>query len=38
MVSKGKKFVRDPKKEPYGMVAVFEDFYGKLWDFLEPNH
>jgi catechol 2,3-dioxygenase-like lactoylglutathione lyase family enzyme len=29
MVSKGIKFVREPKKESYGMVAVFEDLYGK---------
>ena len=30
-------FVRPPKQEPYGMVAVFEDLYGNLWDLLEPN-
>jgi catechol 2,3-dioxygenase-like lactoylglutathione lyase family enzyme len=35
MVSKGIKFVREPKKEPYGMVAVFEDLYGNLWDLLQ---
>ncbi len=34
MVSKGIKFVREPKKEPYGTVAVFEDLYGNLWDLL----
>ncbi len=38
MVSKGIKFVRDPKKEPYGTVAVFEDLYGNLWDLLELKH
>ena len=37
MVSKGIKFVRGPKKESYGMVAVFEDLYGNLWDLLELN-
>lgn len=37
MVSKGVKFVREPKREPYGMVAVFEDLYGNLWDLLELN-
>lgn len=37
MISKGIKFVREPKKEPYGMVAVFEDLYGNLWDLLELN-
>ena len=29
-------FVRPPKQEPYGMVAVFQDVYGNLWDLLEP--
>lgn len=37
MVSKGIKFVREPKKESYGMAAVFEDLYGNLWDLLEIN-
>jgi catechol 2,3-dioxygenase-like lactoylglutathione lyase family enzyme len=37
MVSKGIKFVREPKREAYGMVAVFEDLYGNLWDLLELN-
>lgn len=35
MVSKGIKFVREPKKESYGTVAVFEDLYGNLWDLLQ---
>src|SRR5262245_43055238 len=30
--AKGVVFVREPKEEGYGMVAVFEDLYGKLWD------
>jgi len=30
-------FVREPKKEPYGTVAVFRDLYGNLWDLLEPS-
>jgi len=29
-------FVREPKEEPYGTVAVFEDLYGNLWDLIEP--
>jgi len=29
------KFVRGPKKQPYGTVAVFEDLYGNLWDLIE---
>ncbi len=35
MVSKGIKFVREPKSEPYGIVAVFEDLYGNLWDLVQ---
>lgn len=37
MIAKGIKFVRDPKEQAYGMVAVFEDLYGNLWDLLELN-
>ncbi len=37
MISRGIKFVREPKKQEYGMVAVFEDLYGNLWDLLELN-
>ena len=32
----GIKFVREPKQEEYGTVAVFEDLYGNLWDLFEP--
>jgi catechol 2,3-dioxygenase-like lactoylglutathione lyase family enzyme len=35
MICRGIKFVRDPKQEIYGTVAVFEDLYGNLWDLLE---
>src|SRR5882757_8487106 len=37
MLSKGIKFVRPPKEEAYGLVAVFEDLYGNLWDLLQIN-
>ena len=37
MLSKGIKFVRPPKEETYGLVAVFEDLYGNLWDLLQLN-
>ena len=37
MVSLGIKFVRPPKEAAYGMVAVFEDLYGNLWDLLQLN-
>lgn len=36
IVDRGVKFIRKPKTEPYGTVAVFEDLYGNLWDLLEP--
>lgn len=35
MISKGVEFVRAPKEQPYGTVAVFRDLYGNLWDLLE---
>jgi len=35
MTGKGVKFVREPKEEEYGTVAVFEDLYGKKWDLLQ---
>ena len=35
-VNKGINFLREPVKEPYGTVAVFEDLYGNLWDLIEP--
>jgi catechol 2,3-dioxygenase-like lactoylglutathione lyase family enzyme len=35
LTSLGIKFVREPRSESYGMVAVFEDLYGNLWDLLE---
>jgi catechol 2,3-dioxygenase-like lactoylglutathione lyase family enzyme len=35
--ARGVKFVREPKEEPYGTVAVFEDLYGNLWDLLQPK-
>jgi len=37
MVARGIKFIREPKREAYGTVAVFEDLYGNLWDLLELN-
>jgi catechol 2,3-dioxygenase-like lactoylglutathione lyase family enzyme len=37
MIAKGIKFVREPKKADYGIVAVFEDLYGNLWDLLQLN-
>jgi catechol 2,3-dioxygenase-like lactoylglutathione lyase family enzyme len=33
--AKGVLFVREPKQEPYGTVAVFKDLYGNLWDLVQ---
>ncbi len=35
MMQKGINFIRPPKTEEYGTVAVFEDLYGNLWDLIE---
>ena len=35
MTAAGVTFVRPPRDEPYGTVAVFEDLYGNLWDLVE---
>jgi len=35
MRASGIKFIREPKEAPYGMVAVFEDLYGNLWDLIQ---
>ena len=35
MTARNVKFIRPPKEEPYGTVAVFEDLYGNLWDLLQ---
>lgn len=32
----GIEFVRPPRQEAYGTVAVFKDLYGNLWDLLQP--
>jgi catechol 2,3-dioxygenase-like lactoylglutathione lyase family enzyme len=37
MKGKGVNFVREPKEEEYGTVAVFEDLYGNRWDLLQPK-
>jgi catechol 2,3-dioxygenase-like lactoylglutathione lyase family enzyme len=33
--SRGVPFREEPREEPYGIVAVFEDLYGNRWDLLE---
>lgn len=36
MVAAGVTFVRPPRSEPYGQVAVFLDIAGNRWDLLGP--
>ena len=33
--AKGIEFIREPKEEAYGIVAVFKDLYGTLWDLVQ---
>lgn len=35
MIEKGIEFVRDPKEQSYGIVAVFKDLYGNMWDLVQ---
>jgi len=37
MLSKGVVFREAPRHEGYGIVAVFSDLYGNLWDLMEPR-
>lgn len=36
LVAAGVEFVRPPRNEPYGQVAVFRDVAGNLWDLIGP--
>jgi catechol 2,3-dioxygenase-like lactoylglutathione lyase family enzyme len=35
--ARGVVFVREPKEEAWGTVAVFMDLYGNLWDLLQST-
>jgi catechol 2,3-dioxygenase-like lactoylglutathione lyase family enzyme len=37
MKRNGVRFREEPRVEPYGTVAVFEDLYGNPWDLIEPR-
>ncbi|MDF2905520.1 MAG: hypothetical protein K0R34_841 [Herbinix sp.] len=37
MITRGIEFVREPKEQDYGIVAVFKDLYGNLWDLVQFN-
>jgi hypothetical protein len=28
--------MEEPRREPYGTVAVFEDAFGNRWDLIQP--
>ncbi len=36
MRSRGVRFLETPRREPYGLVAVFLDPWGGKWDLLQP--
>ncbi|ARZ68386.1 extradiol dioxygenase [Streptomyces albireticuli] len=38
MRAAGVVFEGEPRQEPYGTVAVFQDLYGNRWDLIEPSH
>ncbi len=33
----GATFMETPRDEPYGIVAVFRDAFGNLWDLIQPK-
>lgn len=37
MKANGITFTREPVDESYGIVAVFSDLYGNLWDLIQPK-
>jgi catechol 2,3-dioxygenase-like lactoylglutathione lyase family enzyme len=37
MRAAGVEFLTEPRREPYGQVAVFEDVAGNRWDLLGPR-
>ncbi|HEY1519526.1 MAG TPA: VOC family protein [Solirubrobacteraceae bacterium] len=37
MREKGVEFVTEPRDQPYGRVAVFEDVSGNRWDLIGPS-
>lgn len=32
----GVEFLEEPRHEPYGTVAVFQDVFGNRWDLIQP--
>lgn len=35
MTANGVEFLEEPREEPYGIVAVFQDLYGNKWDLIQ---
>jgi len=33
--AQGIEFIREPNEVPYGIVSVFKDLYGNLWDLVQ---
>ncbi|MCT2584054.1 VOC family protein [Actinophytocola gossypii] len=36
MLANGVRFDEQPRREPYGTVAVFRDLHGNAWDLIQP--
>jgi catechol 2,3-dioxygenase-like lactoylglutathione lyase family enzyme len=37
MASQGVRFLEEPRHEPHGTVAVFQDLCGNKWDLIQPG-
>lgn len=37
MRANGIQFMEEPRREEYGIVVVFKDLYGNLWDLVQPK-
>ncbi len=37
MLAHGVQFTETPRREPYGLVVVFQDLYGNKWDLIQRN-
>jgi hypothetical protein len=35
MLSRGVRFIEQPRQESYGWVVVFQDLYGNRWDLVQ---
>ncbi len=36
-LARGVEFLEEPRREPYGKVAVLRDPFGNKWDLIEPS-